>query len=77
MATPTAPTTAPTTTTTTPTPTSYTGTCPYQDDKDTKIVIKPQLAHVHNVIGCVSCKRLSIIAAVDETTHTMQLSATE
>ena len=59
------------------TTTNYTGTCPYQDDKDTKIVIKPQLAHVHNVIGCVSCRRLSIIAAVDDTNRTMQLSAAE
>ena len=56
---------------------TYTGTCPYQDDKDTKIEIKEQLAHVHNVIGCVNCKRMSIIASVDANNHTMQLSAAE
>lgn len=57
--------------------TKYTGMCPYQDDKDTKIEIKSQLAHVHNVIGCVSCRRISIIASVDDNNRTMQLSAAE
>ena len=75
MATTTATTT--TTTTTTTAPTHYTGACPYQDDKDTQISIKPALAHGHNVIGCVNCKRMSIIASVDDTNHTMQLSAAE
>ena len=61
----------------TTTTTKYSGMCPYQDDKNTKIEVKPQLAHVHNVIGCVNCKRMSIIASVDDANRTMQLSATE